>query len=160
MSGLEAALEKPDHIRVLPGRWRWSKEEPWPKLELVLATKFWSDEMYKSIREMLRHPVATPEIIKGGEFITVDTTARKVQAVQAPQHPASSAPTATDLGTTVIDETPLGSIQHSTDTVPALPAKPPAASEWERPSSGLIHVVGMKPGNGVPVGRQVPDGVH
>ena len=87
MSRLEAALEKPDHIRVLPGRWSWSKEEPWLKLEMVLATKFWSDDMYKPIRELLRHPVANPEIILGGEFITVDTTARKVQAVQAPQQP-------------------------------------------------------------------------
>ena len=113
VSGLEAALEKPDHIQVLPGRWRWSKVEPWPKVEMVLATKFWSDDMYKPIREMLRHPAANPEIILGGEFITVDTSAGKVQAVQAPQqptlraHPASSPPTATDLGTTVIDETPL-----------------------------------------------------
>ena len=83
----EASLEKPEHIRVLPGRRKWSTEEQWPKLEMVLATKFWSDDLYRPIREMLRHPVANPEVILGGEFITVDTTARKVQAVQPPPQP-------------------------------------------------------------------------
>ena len=86
--------------------------------------------MYKPIREMLRHPVANPEIILGGEFITVDTTARKVQSVQAPQqptpraHPASSPSTATDLGTTVIDETPLEEPSSTQTTLPS-PQLPP-----------------------------------
>ena len=153
VTALEASLEKPEHIRVLPGRWKWTTEEPWPKLEMVLATKFWSDDMYKPIRELLRHPMANPEIIQGGEFITVDTTARKVQAVQPPPQPRafpeSSPPTATDLGTEVIDETPLGSEEPSS-TQPTQAAKPSAAADQQRSGSGLIHVVGMKQGNAVP----------
>ena len=71
-------------MKVYPGNWKWSEEDPYPGLQSVLDTPFWQHEAYKSLRESLKMPIPNPEVLVGGEFVTIDTLAQRPRPL--PQH--------------------------------------------------------------------------
>ena len=146
VTGLSSQLLRKDHIRVLPGRWKWSQEDRFPPIACVLATKFWHDELYKAVREPLKRPIPTPEVLIGGEFVTVETKRKRPPPAVPESAPTASQPTSQppDLGTEPIPE------DSEAGSHPAPSPKPSPSKDKEPPKedestkTGLIHVLGMK----------------
>ena len=155
VTGLSSALQRSDHIRVYPGKWRWTEDDQWPPLQAVLQTQFWSSEDYKPVREGLREAVPNPEVIVGGEFVTVDIHVQRVAAPPATQElqPAQPAEEPKDLGTEIIDEgqpmPPQPAVSQRPLVSEAAPSQPEPSQQRK---SGLIHLVGMRVGSLVPEG--------
>lgn len=148
ITGLSTSLVRTDHIRVLPGKWKWQDNDQWPPISTVLATHFWQDDTYKEIREALREPIPNPDVVVGGEFITIDTWARTSATVSEP--PAAEPPA--DLGTEpIIEEDVNAPIPKPTVQAPVEPRTAGSEPEEEsKPKTGLLHLVGMKFGSYVP----------
>lgn len=71
---LEASLTSKDDCKVnLSGtRWRWTEHDPWPPLTAVMRTPIWSAERYAAVRLRLLSAIPSPEIVFGGQYVTVD----------------------------------------------------------------------------------------
>ena len=78
-------LVQDDDIRVSLQHvhWSWTEVDPFPPLEAVLQSPFWSDGKYADIREQLRRPAPSIEVTIGNDYITVDTAAESGSAVEA-----------------------------------------------------------------------------
>ena len=156
VTGLSTALLRKDHIRILPGKWRWSQEEQWPPIQCVLECKFWKEEVYKTVRDPLRQAIPTPDVIVGGEFVTIDTKAKEAPPAgeaEGSAPAASAAEEPQDLGTEVIREGSDSDSDHGSAQCPSpmpSPAKPTQAEPKEEIKTGLIHVLGMQPGSFFP----------
>ena len=145
VTGLSTAIVRRDHIKVLPGKWKWSADDTFPPISCVLATQFWSADFYKTVREELLQPIPNPDVVVGGEFITVETQQRS----RVSQAPSKQCPNPD------IEAYSEASEPDSDIAVPALrptaerrsSSQPPAQ---EIPKCGVIHLVGMKPGSVVP----------
>ena len=81
--GLQSMLLHDDDIRVSLQHvhWGWSEVDPFPPLEAVLQSPFWSDPKYADIREQLRRPAPCIEVTVGNDYITVDTAAESQAAL-------------------------------------------------------------------------------
>ena len=149
VSGLGSGLVKKDHIRVLPGKWKWAEDDTFPPLGTILDTHFWKDSVYLPIRETLKQPIPNPEVLVGGEFVTINVCGPQKtpppNASQAPEPPE-------DLGTEVIDEGEPNLFPSSSATAPSEPATRREAlmAALGVPDFGLIHLVGLQPGSFVP----------
>ena len=148
ISGLGSALMKRDHIRVLPGKWKWSQDDQFPPLSTILETHFWKDATYTPIREMLRLPIPSPDVLVGGEFVTINVLGPQKTP---PPNASQAAGSAEDLGTEVIDEGDPDLFASSSATAPTDAGKKESTQVAAGTSPfGLIHLVGMKPGSFVP----------
>jgi hypothetical protein len=70
--GLEATLRRKEAIRILPGRWKWSPEDPWPPSREVEKCDFFSSGQYESALQRLKKPAVQPTVTVGGQFVTVN----------------------------------------------------------------------------------------
>ena len=88
--GLSAMLEDEEDIRVSLSHvhWSWSEANPFPPLEAVLATPFWSWDKYAEVREQLRRPTPVIEVTIGNDYITVDTAGGECRAPEGAVQPA------------------------------------------------------------------------
>ena len=73
---LEACIPDKNAIWIHRGGWKWSEAEPWPPVENVLRSEFWSNDAYATVRDRLLRPAPVPTVTVGGEFITVDSVAQ------------------------------------------------------------------------------------
>ena len=148
-------------MKVYPGKWRYSEEEPYPSLQAVLDTPFWRDETYKPVRESLKIPIPNPEVVVGGEFITIDTLAQR----SVPKGAAAAAPSPKKepeeeeegmLPTERILEGSEGEEEATPTATPPVrspgmaPRREPPPEQAEGVKYGLIHLVPMMVGSMVP----------
>ena len=59
---LQLQLFHPDDVRVLPGRWQHSREEPWPPIKAVKDAKIWTEAKYQALRQGLLKPSIDPQV--------------------------------------------------------------------------------------------------
>ena len=74
---VQAALRSTEDIKVLPGKWSYSDAEEFPPLQTVLDTPLWSDPFFRDVRAALLCEVPNPEVVVGGEYMTVESRRRR-----------------------------------------------------------------------------------
>lgn len=72
VKALQATLLDRKDIIVKVGSWIWTERDPFPSLEVVMKTPFWSGSQYEFLRQRLREPVIEPDISSTAEYVTVN----------------------------------------------------------------------------------------
>ena len=54
--------------------WEYTDESPWPPVQRILKTVFWTADIYSSIRERISRPAPVVELEEKADYITVRTT--------------------------------------------------------------------------------------
>ena len=60
-------------LKVPTQGWRWSVEHPYPPVDNVLRSVFWSSDTYSAARARLRRPAPVVNMKGGVDFVTVTT---------------------------------------------------------------------------------------
>lgn len=162
MLQLEQQIHGVDAIRVLTGRWSWTRDSPWPPVKVVLETPLWSATSYAQLRAGLLRPTVDPKVVYGAQFITIHCSSAAVSGPQpsgpavpagtavpavpsgSPSVPSGSAGTAVPSGPTSGSTTPVLEPHSSDDdeelVTPAGHYVPIRASTIQRPSTPLAQV--------------------
>ena len=62
--------------------YKYSAQRPEPKLSTVMEVPFWKNPEFEGLRARLAKPVMQPQLVKGGEFISIDTRKGRVTKSQ------------------------------------------------------------------------------
>ena len=62
--------------------YKYSANKPEPKLSTIMDVPFWKNPEYEGLRARLAKPVMQPQLVKGGEFISIDTRKGRVSKSQ------------------------------------------------------------------------------
>ena len=54
--------------------WEFAADSPWPPVQRILKTVFWTADIYSSIRERISRPAPVVELEEKSDYITVRTT--------------------------------------------------------------------------------------
>ena len=131
MASLNACLVHLDDIKVLPGKWQYRDDEPFPPLSEVLKAKIWTDASYQGLREALMRPVADPEVFFGGEFHTINCLGHL--------------PSDTSAAEGTLAQSPEDVTQATQEILPQ-----PTSAPIPKASSGRIHLVPLRAGSHFP----------
>ena len=77
INALSAVLKNSRNIQVKTGTWKWSEAKPFPPLEAVLKSPFWSDPEYENLRNRLKEGLLEPEVSATAEHVTVNMRGKK-----------------------------------------------------------------------------------
>lgn len=127
VKNLEIGLFRKDDIRVNVTNWVYDDSNPFPPINRVKNSTFWSDPKYFGLREKLSHKLAEPVVELGADFVTV------MAGVDATYVPFIEEP---DSG--VDDET-------AAEQVAAIASQKP-----EETKEGLVHILPLASGDRVP----------
>ena len=58
--------------------YKYSANKPEPKLSSIMDVPFWKNPEYEGLRQRLSKPIIQPTLVKGGEFISIDTCKGRV----------------------------------------------------------------------------------
>ena len=101
---LKPFIRNPGDIKVMCKDWKWTATSPWPPVERVLASTFWSDDSYAEARETLKREQTQTTVLLGGKFATVETTRQKAKPKGVPAPEAAAG----DVGVSQVEVGEIG----------------------------------------------------
>ena len=90
INALSAVLKNSRDIQVKTGTWKWSEAKPFPPLEAVLKSPFWSDPEYENLRNRLKEGLLEPEVSATAEHVTVNMRGKKSKKSKTDSSKSSS----------------------------------------------------------------------